>query len=263
MKNILTTLVTILFLIIISWGVYLEFLPEKATNVNFLYNTGFGLLFAFAGLVGLFGGFKIGFKSAVGKSLTFLGLAFTSYAIGLFIWTYYNIVLAVEIPSPSLGDIFYLVLYLPLATMGLWFLISIYTLVISKRYLLEALAIFIGSCILIFGLAIQPQLSREVPLFNNLVNAGYPFTDAVLLALSIIALRAAGGKISQGILVLVIGLLIQVIGDIFYSTRVAQELYWNGDIADKTYTIAAFVISLGMINILDKFLPLAANNQKV
>lgn len=255
MKNILTILVTILFLAIISWGIYLEFLPEKAANVNFLYNSGYGSIYLFAGLVGLFGGLKIGSKNAVGKALTFLGLSFVCYSIGLFIWTYYNIVLHVEIPSPSLADVFFLVLFLPLASIGFWGMISIYSTVISRRYVLEALAIFIVSCLVIFGLAIRPQISRDIPLFTNLVNAGYPFVDTILLSLSVVALRAAGGRISRGLLVLVIGLIILVVADVVYSTRVAHELYWNGDIADKTYTLAAFVISLGMINILDKFLP--------
>lgn len=235
------------------WGVALQVQIEKTTMLNYLFNVGFAAIYLTGAIIGLVGAKTLGIGGAIGKAFLYVGLSLVSYGTALLIWTYYNIGLAVEIPSPSLADVFFLLLFLPLAGIGFLYLIKIYMPMVTRRHVIESVAIFIFSLVIIYGFAIQPQLSADVPLFTNLVNAAYPFVDSIILALSLIALRSGGGKLYKGLLIIVVGFLIQVVADVLYSTRVAHEVYWNGDIADIGYTLAAFVISYGMLQLFYRF----------
>lgn len=252
-RKLFTYWILALFFAILSWGIVLQFLPEKTTIWNYLFNFGYSLIYYSAAFIGLMGSMSLGIKSSAGKALMFLGLAFTSYGIGLVIWTYYNIFLKVEIPSPSIGDIFFLVLFLPLTSIGFWHLINIFKTMVTKQLIMESFGLLILSLVIIYGLAIRPELSNNIPLLNNLVNAGYPFVDCILLALSLIALRSGGGKIHKGLYTVAVGFLAQVVADILYSFRVAHELYWNGDLSDILFAVSGFIICLGMLQLFYAF----------
>src|SRR3990172_306561 len=111
-----------LILINIVWNVFLFVNPDKQTPYNFLFNASYGLILTFGSLVAFLGARRHA-GSPVAKSLVFYALGLMSYAVGLFIWTFYNLVLQVEIPYPGVSDIFF-VLFQPLAALAFFYLVK-------------------------------------------------------------------------------------------------------------------------------------------
>ena len=58
-----------------------------------------------------------GFRSAVGRAITFLSLGTLTWAIGMLIWNYYIFLAQVEVPYPSLADVAFILSW-PLWTVG-------------------------------------------------------------------------------------------------------------------------------------------------
>lgn len=59
--------------------------------------------------LGAFAGFRNaqlwgGFKSALGKAVTFLSLGTLTWSVGMLFWNYYIFLAKVEVPYPSLAD---------------------------------------------------------------------------------------------------------------------------------------------------------------
>src|SRR6185295_5953792 len=73
---------------------------------NYLYSFLFGLTPLVAGIIAIFGA-KIwgGLKTAMGKAVFFIGLGILCWGAGEMIWSYYNFVLAIPAPYPSLADL--------------------------------------------------------------------------------------------------------------------------------------------------------------
>jgi hypothetical protein len=86
-------------------------------------------------------------------------------------------------------------------------------------------------------------VSFEEKFFNFF----YQTTDFILIAISIIILSVAGGKIYPGLFLYNIGLLFTVAGDVMFAVREESEILWQGDISDLMFTIAGFFTSLGII----------------
>ena len=87
----------------------------------------------------------------------------------------------------------------------------------------------------------------DLPFWQKFFNIAYPLGDTILMSLALIALRIGSGKIQSSFLVLVAALIMETIGDFTFTVRVAREIYWNGDIADLLYTLAAFTFGIGLI----------------
>lgn len=239
-------------IVLIVWHIFLYYRPDKTTEFNYLYNLGYAVIFFSTALLSVYTFLKPTFRNAVGKAILFLGLGQASYGIGLVIWTYYNIVLHVEIPYPSVADVFFIVFFSILMAYGCLSLLKIYTPFISKKSLLEALGIFILSGVFIYAIN-KPDVSNNLAPLVRITNIAYPLVDTLLLSLAFITLRISGGKVKMGMATLVFGFMLQVAADLFYTYRTAHELYWNGDVSDMIYTISGTVILIAIIKIIDQF----------
>src|SRR5947209_2687677 len=98
--------------------------------VGFKGHTFFGYIFAFlytfipflGGILGLRKAEAWGlFKSSMGKSVFFLSLGLLTWALGEFIWSYYNFFLNAQVPYPSWADASFILSW-PLWTIGIIFL---------------------------------------------------------------------------------------------------------------------------------------------
>jgi hypothetical protein len=244
---------SITFLLIMWWGFWLETQASKTTTWNFLFNVGYGLIYLFGAIIGAFGAVRVGLRKAPGMALLFLGLSLFSQALGLFTWAYYNLVLHVNIPSPSLGDVFLLVFFLPLVIASFVFLLNTFKNVGSIFSVLLALITFLVSIGVIFGIIERPDISSNHPLIQNLISVSYPFVDCILLSFSAFLISVASSQFRTAFLIIVAGFIVQVAADLTYAVRVGQGVYWNGDIADKLYATAAFVLGLGVMNLFFYF----------
>lgn len=243
---------SLLTFFVACWALYLQLSPDKTTTWNYLYNIGYGLLYFFGAFMGVTGAIRLSTQTNMGKALLYLGLGLGSYGSGLVIWSYYNIILQVEIPYPSASDILFL-FFIPLIAAGCLSALGIVRSQLSRRSALEAVGIFIISSLVVFGFLNRPDLSRDLPFLTKLFNIAYPLGDTILLTLAYTTVRISGGGMRSGMMLISLGLLFQVLGDMVFAYRTTTETYWNGDIADILFSASAAISSFGMLRLFDSF----------
>lgn len=249
-RKLINSSFTLLLLLMLVWNGYLYTLPTQDTQFNYYYNVGYGLIFLFGALLSIIYGKVFGYKTNIGKMLLFFGLGLLSWVLGLGIWVYYNEVVGVEVPYPSWADyagFTYIYLFMPI---GGYYLLKIYKSLITKNLMRDSIIILILSFLVIFGLFSRPVIDGSLPFMENFFNIYYPAGDMLILALVLIALRIGGGKIHPSLYIFFIGLLIQVAGDLLYSYRTAQDIYWNGDLSDLLFTFSGYFMSIGIFEII-------------
>src|SRR5882672_7729398 len=167
------------------------------------------------------------------------------FALGLISWAYYNLVLKIAIPYPSFADVFF-VLYIPFLGYGIINLLREFGVFFSRKIILVSLIIFICSSLFVFFFGNPPDLSMNIPFIAKAFNLFYLFTDSFLLTLSIMVILLTRGKIHKSFLFFILALFIMALADFTFSYRSGAEIYWNGDVSDILYALAALCFSIGI-----------------
>jgi hypothetical protein len=242
----------IFFLLILGWGIALQFMGNHTGIWNYGYNLGYAAIYLIGGLVGLYGARYVTTAISMGMALLYLGAAQISYALGLIVWAYYNLIAHVSVPYPSVADIFFALFYILLAV-GCWNFLQMVATHVQVQYAFEVLAIFFVSAVIIIGFLNTPDSSTGVGALAKIFNIWYPLGDSLLISLSYIVYRAGRDKFQSGVFILILGLLIQVFADLIFSYRTSINAYWNGDVSDILFAVSGFVLSLGILTIFYNF----------
>lgn len=224
----------------------------KNYNVIFLIN----LPYILGAIVAFIGRKRISKESSVGKALFALGLTCTSLALGFVTWFYFETILQIEIPYPSLADLFF-TLYIPLLIYASTHLLRIFTLGLKKSSIAQAVILGVIAGYLLFELAGLefPTISFDSPFTTSLFDFLYAFADAILIALAVVILRLSGGKMTGGLLFLVFALISMVASDLVFSARVEQGVYYTGDIGDALFTLTGCLFAVSVYKIVLNFSP--------
>ncbi len=249
-RSLYLSIISVIFCISILWDIYLYALPQKDTIYNFLYNLIYGSVFIFGGLVTLIYAIKFSITTNLGKMLVFFGSGLLCFAFGNIIWFLYNNYFDIEVPFPSAADAFYIAFY-PLMIIGTIYLLRIYKTLLTRNVIRDSIIIIILSFILIFSVFFNIDfLSGQASVFEKLVIVLYPFGDAVIISITLIALRIGGGKLHPSLYILTFGLLMQSVADLLFNYRNVIEIYWNGDVADLFFSLGGFFMSVGIFEII-------------
>ena len=81
------------------------------------------MIYLVAGILGIVYSRRLGLASIFGKAFVSVGGGLISYGIAQFVWVFYNVFSNVEVPYPSVADIFYLLFY-TLTFLGFIFLLQ-------------------------------------------------------------------------------------------------------------------------------------------
>ena len=137
-KNRLSIVVSLYLLALLFWNVALFLNPDKNTLSNYWFNGGYGIMFLIAGVTGIVYAKQIGLGSIIGKALTFIGGGLVSYALAQFIWLSYNLFSSIEVPYPSIADVFFLIFYV-LVFLGFLSLLNIFKQSITKERVIQSI----------------------------------------------------------------------------------------------------------------------------
>jgi len=257
LKTLMGVLIALLILALV-WDAALFLQSAKDTPWNFTYNIMYSLLFFFGGVVGVWYVRTPQGKGTFGRALAFIGLGLIAWGLGLLVWAYYNFFSNVEIPYPSLADILFVFIY-PGLGIGVWYLLKIYRPLITTRLIAESILIVLVAIAITVAINGENLKAFQAPydpgdpeteglsLMQKFFTFFYPLGDIAILSGALIILRVGGGKIQRGVLLLIAGMVLMTIADYLFTYRTIQETYWNGDIADAFYTLAAFMMSFGII----------------
>lgn len=245
----LTYFLICFFLILLQWSGALFLTQQKTTEWNYYFNIGYAFMYICGGLIALYGTKLHGIRSSVGKETFSIAVGMFGFAIGLFIWAYYNLVLKIDTPFPSLADVFF-ILYIPFIAYGIINLLREFGLFFSKKILFESIGIYIVFAILIFFYANPPDLAASTPLLEKILNIGYLLGDSLLITLGIMLIRLTEGRIHKSFYFFVAALFVMAIADFIFAYRTSTEIYWNGDISDVLFATSGFLFSLGVTKIV-------------
>lgn len=249
-----------------------DVVPEKLENpINFkiiilILGVGAAIYFALQGLSEDDGGnlvfiLSVGIASAVsissfiiskrywgttvfGKSYLFLGLGFLSYAIAEVLYYSFDLFLGIE-PYPSIADIFFFALY-PLALSHLLINIKFFTPSISLK---QKIGIVLIPIFFIITYSLMSFTELDEPNFDYYY--GIIFVAGASTTLSFAMLGAKifrQGMLGVAWLLLVIGILINAVGDVWYYNLEIFGAYYDA----HPVTVVWYVSNLLMIYALYK-----------
>jgi hypothetical protein len=226
-----------------SWGWWLV----ATTDVLFVITS--GVTAAFALLVVMEGGKGPAglahLRAQLRKVHIGFFLAVFLWFLGELTWAAYEIILGVEVPYPSIADIFYLAGYIPAFVSIIGFMLVFRKLVTLGKKIASAL---VG--LLILGLTavfvLEPLLMSSSSVLVKSFDLAYPVLDAVLIVLVMMRLIAfTGTSIGKPWTWIFYGLLVYSIADILFSLGTLVGWYYSGHPVELLWLYGYLALALG------------------
>ncbi|MEY2426917.1 MAG: hypothetical protein QOI61_2489 [Actinomycetota bacterium] len=178
-----------------------------------------------------------------------LGLSLACWALGEVIWAFYEVVLQVEVPFPSIADLGYLsAIPLAVAAMALYPTTEHSRATTRIRSVLDALIIATSVLFVSWAFVLAPALHEGgASVFETFVSLAYPVGDVVIASVAIMALHR--GRVLERLpLVLVaVGMLANAVSDSVYAYLTQVGKYSSGDLIDVGWFAAYLLIALAAL----------------
>ncbi len=262
-KNVFLTnhakILSLGYVLILGWWLVLYLYKLTDTEYNYWFGFAFACMPFFSGVYGILLSKKWGrAHSSIGRGILFLALGLISWGLGSFIFAYYNLVLKIAIPYPSLADLSYIVSW-PFWAIGMVNLskatgIQFQLRRLSGKAVLFVIPVFVVvvSYYLLFVFArgglFDFQDSSGVKIFFDLF---YPIGDVVILTLSLLiyglSFAYLGGKYKLPILLLLLGFVLNYISDLSFSYTTTVESFYVGSWVDLLFSLTMYCLSLGLL----------------
>ena len=174
---------------------------------------------------------------------TCLVLGTFTYALGEYIWTYFEEVTH-QTPFPSMADAAYLAAY-PLLLVAILFLPA-RPLFASKRIriVLDSLMIMVAIVTVSWYFILGPTiLAGDESLLAKIIGSAYPLADLVLVFCTLLIIyRAPDPRMRQPTYLLAFALTLIILGDSIFDYLSLNNTYTTGTILDISWTIGYMLI---------------------
>ncbi len=226
---------------------------------NYLYSFLFGLIPLIGGLYAMLRSHVWGgLKSAIGKSVFFIGLGIFFWGCGEAIWSYYNFFMNVPAPYPSFADLgfapsilFYGIgsFYLSKASGAKFALKNPFAKIfaIVAPILIWVISYYVLVVVARAGVLVPAD---ESPL-KAVLDIVYPFGDFISLTLAVVisglSFKYLGGQYRMDIFSVLLGLFVMFIADSIFSYTTTVGTYYNANIGDLMLTFGLFFITFGVL----------------
>src|SRR4029078_10593588 len=183
----------------------------------------------------------------MGKAYTFIGGGLALFLIAEIIWSYYEIVLEIENPFPSIADALWLVGYGPL----LYFVFKMYRFFGASNYRTHQLFVSAAGAVLLLylisGISQTADFTTQGRIVSFMISISYPTLDIILLIpAALIILNPMKGELTS-IPWIILAILIMSVGDcaFAYSSNVIalQKMNW---VWNLFFVTSYFVTSAGL-----------------
>ncbi|MDP2789430.1 MAG: hypothetical protein Q8O46_05335 [bacterium] len=211
-----------------------------------------------------------GWQSKMGRALIAISLGLFGWGSGMIFWNYYLFFMDVEVPYPSLGDLFYVMTW-PFWTYAMLCLFKVtganYGFKKSGGKILAfilPIIVVLVSYYLLFQVARQGQLDLSGGLASNLLAFLYPIGDVSILLMSALVFSLSykflGGVYRKPILILLLGFVLNYIADVVFVFTTTTDTYFNGHFVDFLYVVMLFTVSMGISKLSPTLLDSQENN---
>lgn len=255
----------VLFILMLLWLMMLGLFDIKFTVYNYIYSILLSVLPTIGAIVGFVRTEQWGgISSKLGRVTFFISLGLVAWAIGSWIWAYYNLFLDIEVPYPSWADAGYIQVYW-LWGIGIIALANLTAVKYNDRPLERILFFCIPVLMAIVTYyIIYVEVHNGEGFFNTddplklLVDVGYPLGDVCILTILILRsgleLNYLGHRLRLPIAILIAGLVANYVADFHFSYTTTVGTYYVGATADWLFAISMFILSLGVSNLHPKLL---------
>jgi hypothetical protein len=180
------------------------------------------------------------------KSARWLAFGFFFWSLGEATWSFYALFLGVEIPFPSIADVFWLAGY-PLVLAGMVGFLRHFRFAITGKSLMIAVGVATAATGLIAVFLIIPVISISSDFVSNVVGFAYPIMDIALLYVPIVGvLLFRGGRLAHGWYWLAAGAVLYSFADILFSYLTATGAYYDGHPLELLYFYGDICSGLGL-----------------
>jgi len=180
------------------------------------------------------------------ESARWFAFGFLFWSLGEVTWSFYALFLGVEIPFPSIADVFWLVGY-PLVLAGMVSFLLHFRFAITGKSLMMAVGVSTVVTGLVAVFLIIPVTSISSDLVSNAVGIAYPIMDIVLLYATIVGiLLFRRGRLAHGWYWLAVGVILYSFADILFSYLTATGAYYDGHPLELLYFCGDICAGLGL-----------------
>lgn len=262
-KNVFGVVSVILFVGLSLWWLVLNFTSFiQADDAREAFAASYGLMALVGGMLGLYVCMRWGgFRSLIGRVVGFLSLGLLAQEFGQIAYSYYSIVLGIEVPYPSIGDLGFFG-SIPFYILGAYFLVKICVattkgvngpIPVNPISLVVPVALLTISYLFLMR-GYEPDW-ENIP--GTFLDFAYPFFQAIYVSLALIAFyytkHMANGIMHKKVVFLLVALVVQYLADFVFLYKAHRDLYVTAGITDFLYLLAYFLMSLAIINLNDVF----------
>lgn len=247
----------VVFAALTVWWAVLQYLgfEEVSEYRNLIWAATYQVVALLGGIWGLLITYSSwgGSRSVVGKAVLAFSIGLLLQVFGQSTFSFYNIVLKVDIPYPSLADIGFFG-SIPLYIYGAALLAKASGVGVSLRsHGSKIFALLIPLAMLIFSYASflrGYEFDWLAPL-RVFLDFAYPFGQAIYVAIAILAYllsrKLLGGVMKGRVLFVLIALVIQYLADYNFLYQTINESWYNGGYGDFIYLLAYLIMALGLL----------------
>lgn len=254
-RSKLSYIFIIYYIFLLVWWIKIYLSGVKVSDENFL----FGLVYSFIALIGGINGLLIsrkwgGFRSLMGRSIIFLSSGLLCYWFGQTVWSYYNLVLRVEAPYPSIADIGYFSV-IPLYILGMYSFAKVSGAKITLSKISGKLIVFIiplsmlGISYYVFLQNISLDISNPIRSF---LDFGTPIGHALAISIALVAYfltrGVLGGGMKKRIIFIIFAMLSQNITDNTFLYQYAAGTYYNAGINDLMFATSFTLMAIALLS---------------
>lgn len=198
-----------------------------------------------------------GFSNDIGRAVSLLGAGLFLFGCGQIALGYYNFFLGLEVPYPSIADLFFVPSVFCYAA-GAIFLAKTTGANFGLRNALgKFFVVFAPVAILAISFYIfvyighRGDIIDETSWLKTALDILYPLGDFVALAVSItvsgLSFRYMGGGYKYDILTVLSGLAVMFAADTFYSFTTTEGTAYNGDFGDLLFLFGIALLCVGTL----------------
>lgn len=262
------------FAVISCYWVWLFISERVDTDFNYFYSFAFSLMPFLGGILGVVGA-KVwgGFKSSLGKAVSLFSLGLFFWGSGSMVWAYYNFVVNLPAPYPSIADVGY-ILALVFWALGAWYLskatgarFGLRNKWIKLIAVVLPILILAGSYYILVTVARGGVLTTSGDaLLKTTLDILYPLGDMIILVLSVMIIglsaKLMGGLYKLSLLSLLLGLIVMYAADFVFSYTTTIEKFYVGAPGDLLFSLAMYLLTFGVLGFAHKPTNLRPENQE-
>ena len=210
----------VFFFMYTALWLYLQYLHKTDSTLYHFFGITYCFMALWGGIWGMFIAHKWGGqKSIMGKSLIFFSFGLFAQTYGQITYSLYAIILKIELPYPSIGDIGFFG-SIPLYIIGMLYLAQAAGVSISLRSFRNKLQavllplLLLGFSYYIFLRNYQVDLSQPLVVF---LDFGYPLGQSIYISIALLTFillkGLLGGRMKNRILFILFALVLQYLSD--------------------------------------------------